>query len=141
MTDCQYPDVKPRTSYAYGCRCPRCRAANADAQSQWRRDNDGWRWLPKPSVPPVAPHRIVTPLPWMAQADCRDWPVDVFFPEPWSGENGRLAKSICAECPVRETCAEHGIANETYGIWGGLSERERRRIRKQRRLATAGEAA
>ncbi len=43
-----------------------------------------------------------------------------------------MAKKICMECPVLDKCAEWGILHEKYGVWGGLSPRDRMAIRKQR---------
>jgi WhiB family redox-sensing transcriptional regulator len=56
----------------------------------------------------------------------------VFFPD--SEELAHEAKSICAECDVRVSCLEHALAvREKDGVWGGATERERRRIIRQRR--------
>lgn len=44
------------------------------------------------------------------------------------------AKKICGTCPHRIECAEWGIANETHGVWGGLTPKERQKIRRQRRI-------
>jgi WhiB family redox-sensing transcriptional regulator len=56
----------------------------------------------------------------------------VFFPD--SEELADEAKSICAECDVRVSCLEHALAvREKDGVWGGATERERRRIIRQRR--------
>ena len=57
---------------------------------------------------------------------------DVYYPV--SEEDAGVAKAICAECPVRETCLEYALANrERDGVWGGATERERRRMIRQRR--------
>ena len=75
---------------------------------------------------------LLTHLSWMDQGACRGYPAEVFFPS--QGEDCRHAKAICKGCPVRIACREYGIANgEAFGVWGGLSERERRRIRVARR--------
>ena len=59
---------------------------------------------------------------------------DLFFPE--RGASTREAKSVCAGCEVKDDCLEYALVNgEKFGIWGGLSERERRRLRRQRALA------
>jgi WhiB family transcriptional regulator, redox-sensing transcriptional regulator len=50
-----------------------------------------------------------------------------------------MAKSICNLCPHRIECAEWGIENEYYGIWGGLTERQRQSIRRQRNISLKGE--
>jgi len=81
--------------------------------------------------------RLVEPTPfWFTFAACRpefaDRPIDQWVDQffPGRGEATRPIKDICAECPAQEACAEHGLA-EKYGIWGGLSERERRRLRRK----------
>ena len=68
---------------------------------------------------------------WMVDARCLDADPEAFFPE--KGGSTREAKRICADCPVTESCLEYALANdERFGIWGGLSERERRRVRRLR---------
>ncbi|MDP9071788.1 MAG: WhiB family transcriptional regulator [Actinomycetota bacterium] len=53
---------------------------------------------------------------------------------PASDEEAEEAKAICATCPVRQACLEHALANrERDGVWGGATERERRRMIRQRR--------
>lgn len=75
---------------------------------------------------------VLTPVDereWMLQAKCLDADPEAFFPE--KGGSTREAKRICAACPVRDDCLDHAIANEErFGIWGGYSERERRRMRR-----------
>jgi WhiB family transcriptional regulator, redox-sensing transcriptional regulator len=71
---------------------------------------------------------------WQTQANCLGVDPDLFFPE--RGASTREAKAVCRGCVVREDCLEYALVNgEKFGIWGGLSERERRRIRRQRALA------
>lgn len=66
---------------------------------------------------------------WMLEAKCLDADPEAFFPE--KGGSTREAKRICAACPVREECLDYALANdERFGIWGGLSERERRRTKR-----------
>lgn len=73
-------------------------------------------------------------LAWQDDANCMGANADLFFPE--RGASTRKAKQICGECEVQVECLEYAIANgEKFGIWGGLSERERRRIRKERSLS------
>ena len=68
---------------------------------------------------------------WTEEANCKGADADVFFPE--RGASTRKAKSICRACTVQDDCLEFAIENsEKFGIWGGLSERERRRIKRQR---------
>ena len=71
---------------------------------------------------------------WQDQANCLGVDPDLFFPE--RGASTREAKEVCRGCVVRLDCLEYALANgEKFGIWGGLSERERRRLRRQRDLA------
>jgi WhiB family redox-sensing transcriptional regulator len=71
---------------------------------------------------------------WQDEANCLGVDPDLFFPE--RGASTREAKEVCRGCVVREDCLEFALANgEKFGIWGGMSERERRRIRRQRALA------
>ncbi len=75
-------------------------------------------------------------LTWQRLANCLGVDPDLFFPE--RGASTREAKEVCRGCVVREECLEYAITNgEKFGIWGGLSERERRRIRRARALALA----
>ena len=71
---------------------------------------------------------------WQRQANCMGVDPDLFFPE--RGASTREAKEVCRGCVVRVECLEYALANsEKFGIWGGLSERERRRIRRARSLS------
>lgn len=73
---------------------------------------------------------------WQLYANCLGVDPDLFFPE--RGASTKEAKAVCKGCVVREDCLEYALANsEKFGIWGGLSERERRRIRRQRALQRA----
>ena len=68
-------------------------------------------------------------LPWASEAKCLQADPDTFFPE--KGGSTREAKRICADCPVRSECLEHALEqDEKFGIWGGLSERERRKLKR-----------
>lgn len=76
------------------------------------------------------------PLDWQNYANCLGADADLFFPE--RGSSTRKAKAICAECEVNFECLEYALQNgERFGIWGGLSERERRRVRHDRARRTA----
>jgi WhiB family transcriptional regulator, redox-sensing transcriptional regulator len=79
---------------------------------------------------------------WMARGNCAHEPPAMFFPS--DGVGVEVARRICATCPVKEPCLEHALLHRIdHGVWGGCSERERRRILKRRRVAslTAGPAA
>jgi WhiB family redox-sensing transcriptional regulator len=68
-------------------------------------------------------------IPWQERARCRDHDPEVFFPE--KGGSSREAKRICSECPVRIECLNYALRrDERYGVWGGMSERERRRLKR-----------
>lgn len=83
--------------------------------------------------------------PWRQLGRCRGVEPDIFYPaaptaDADDAELARVAsaevtaKAICAICPVREACLEHALsAREKHGVWGGLTERERRRILRRRR--------
>jgi WhiB family redox-sensing transcriptional regulator len=69
---------------------------------------------------------------WMAQGNCADQPPTTFFPS--DGVGVEVARRICATCPVKEPCLEYALEQRIdHGVWGGCSERERRRILKRRR--------
>ena len=69
-------------------------------------------------------------LAWQTDALCAQTDPEAFFPE--KGGSTRDAKRICTSCEVRSQCLEYALANdERFGIWGGLSERERRKLRKR----------
>ena len=73
---------------------------------------------------------------WMGAGNCRNHPPATFFPSDGVGVD--RARKICASCPVGELCLEYALENRIeHGVWGGCSERERRRILKRRRLAAA----
>jgi WhiB family transcriptional regulator, redox-sensing transcriptional regulator len=75
---------------------------------------------------------------WVALARCRDLAPEIFFPSDGSGVE--VAKRYCAECLVKEACLEYALANQIHhGVWGGTSERERRRITKGRRDRDIGQ--
>src|SRR6187455_2318195 len=74
---------------------------------------------------------------WQDYANCLGVDPDLFFPE--RGASTREAKEVCRGCVVREDCLEYALDNgEKFGIWGGMSERKRRRLRRQRALARRG---
>ncbi len=69
-------------------------------------------------------------LEWQAKALCSQTDPEAFFPE--KGGSTRDAKKVCTECEVKVECLEYALANqERFGIWGGLSERERRKLHKK----------
>ena len=70
------------------------------------------------------------PLAWQERALCAQTDPEAFFPE--KGGSTREAKRVCASCEVRAECLEYALAHdERFGIWGGLSERERRKLKRR----------
>ncbi len=65
---------------------------------------------------------------WHANAACRGVGTDQFFIE--RGGDSRPAKALCGGCPVRAQCADQGVAGHEKGVWGGMSEKDRRRARR-----------
>ena len=71
---------------------------------------------------------------WQDRSNCLGEDPDLFFPE--DVETKRMAKAICQACEVQVECLDYALAhNEKFGIWGGLTERERRRVSQQRAIA------
>ncbi|CAM3371919.1 WhiB family transcriptional regulator [Nocardioides sp. Bht2] len=67
---------------------------------------------------------------WQERALCAQTDPEAFFPE--KGGSTREAKKVCQTCEVRQDCLEAALMNdERFGIWGGLSERERRKLKKR----------
>ena len=82
------------------------------------------------------PETVTTydPDDWRIDAACRDLDTAIFFPE--TEEAAAAAKAVCASCPVREACLEFAlITRQDDGVWGGLTETERRRLRRRRQEA------
>jgi WhiB family transcriptional regulator, redox-sensing transcriptional regulator len=84
------------------------------------------------------PPRHRTPAPpvvrlwagWRYRAACRGADLDLFF--PGRGESAEPARQICAVCPVRQPCLDYALSRGiVHGIWGGLSERDRRALRSR----------
>jgi WhiB family transcriptional regulator, redox-sensing transcriptional regulator len=72
------------------------------------------------------------PATWMDLAACAQVGGDLWFPE--RGEPAGPAKRVCMTCPVRASCLEYALVHhENHGVWGGLSEHERRDRMRQRR--------
>jgi WhiB family transcriptional regulator, redox-sensing transcriptional regulator len=68
-------------------------------------------------------------LEWQENALCAQTDPEAFFPE--KGGSTREAKRVCMSCEVRVQCLDYALEkDERFGIWGGLSERERRRVKK-----------
>jgi WhiB family redox-sensing transcriptional regulator len=78
----------------------------------------------------VNDHSDDDPPSWQDQALCAQTDPEAFFPE--KGGSTREAKRVCSRCDVRDECLDYALArDERFGIWGGLSERERRRLKRR----------
>jgi len=76
---------------------------------------------------------------WQSDAACRGLGPALFFPELGHDRDvPKMAKAICADCPVRSECLEYGI-HERFGIWGGLAIKERRVVLALRRTSKASQ--
>jgi WhiB family transcriptional regulator, redox-sensing transcriptional regulator len=91
--------------------------------------------VPEATVPfeplvPFEPEPLPAPADeWQDRALCAQTDPEAFFPE--KGGSTREAKKICLGCEVRHECLDYALAHdERFGIWGGLSERERRRLKR-----------
>jgi WhiB family redox-sensing transcriptional regulator len=68
-------------------------------------------------------------LSWQTLARCHEVDPEIFFPE--RGGSCKVDRAICNTCPVRTLCLRYALTNrEQFGIWGGTSERERRKLKK-----------
>lgn len=84
-----------------------------------------------PGLRPADSDLLDNPLAWQSDSLCAQTDPEAFFPE--KGGSTRDAKKICTTCEVKAQCLEYALQNdERFGIWGGLSERERRRLRRSR---------
>jgi WhiB family redox-sensing transcriptional regulator len=108
----------------YGCRCDPCREAQRDYQRGYREDTDLLSRLIAAAPPPVGE--------WAARGACVGLPVDLFHLE--RGGVSPFAKETCAGCPVRDECLDYALTNVIrHGVWGGTSEKERRKLRAARK--------
>jgi len=72
---------------------------------------------------------------WMARGNCRFESPSTFFPS--DGVGVESAKQLCETCAVKEQCLEYALEHRIdHGVWGGTSERQRRRILKKRKIAS-----
>ena len=77
---------------------------------------------------------VMSATTWRKRAACRGLDAEAFYPDSEDDADAAEAKAVCGVCPVRQPCLEHALAHrEREGIWGGTTERERRRIVRQRR--------
>lgn len=103
---------------------------------QLRRVSAVW---PVPYQPLIDPD-AVNELAWQEYALCAETDAEAFFPE--KGGSTREAKKVCRSCEVRAACLEYALEHEErFGIWGGMSERERRKLHKTCGATTLAEAS
>lgn len=86
---------------------------------------------------------------WISESKCRSEDPEIFFASPDTElgvEIVRAAKLVCngsdehPPCPVRDACLEYSLEhNEQFGVWGGLDEKERRRLRRSMRQRARAE--
>ncbi|GAC1375553.1 MAG: WhiB family transcriptional regulator [Acidimicrobiales bacterium] len=77
---------------------------------------------------------------WRQRSACTGLDTEIFFPA--SEAEAGPAKSVCATCPVRDECLEWAIqTRQEDGVWGGLTDTERRRLRRRRRDAARRSSA
>lgn len=113
------------STYNAGCRCDECRAGRHRYHAHRARYGT-----------PPATVRDMWPGEWTAQAACIGVDPDLFFPV--RGGDVSAAKRVCAMCPVAAECLAYAMdTHQCYGVWGGRSERERRRMRRTVRLGVA----
>lgn len=78
----------------------------------------------------VVTESFLTPEPWMRDAACTDVDPDMFFPNRGDHYTAKKAREVCAGCPVAGDCLDYAMRTEQMlGVWGGLTERERRKLR------------
>jgi len=100
------------------------------------RDGQPLDTFPEPEIKPPHPTFAFAAQPWAGQALCAQTDPEVFFPE--KGGSTREAKKVCAQCFVQAECLDWALTtNERFGIWGGLSERERRALTHSDRTMSA----
>lgn len=74
---------------------------------------------------------LIPARPWVEHAACRGTDPELFFPA--QGAPVGAAKDVCGRCPVAEPCLDYALtAGESWGVWGGTTEKERRRLKRQR---------
>jgi WhiB family redox-sensing transcriptional regulator len=118
-------------------RAPPCAGSGAAPPSGWPEASERGvdpalieRFSPQGTLLVMHIDTITAPdLDWQQEALCAQTGADFFFPEP--GSSVREAKRICGMCPIRSVCLEYALDNdERFGVWGGLSEKERLELRR-----------
>ena len=68
---------------------------------------------------------------WQKDGNCKNYPVELFFPPKGTNKIDPKVIELCSKCPVQNQCYEHAVRHELYGIWAGTSEKERKFIRRR----------
>lgn len=93
------------------------------------KQRQGYHWSPGAAGPVIAALAVEASAGWRDFAACAETDPEAFFPE--KGGSTKEAKQVCGQCFVRAECLEYALKRgERFGIWGGLSERERRRLQR-----------
>lgn len=120
------PECGTNSGYTHGCRCVDCKYAHGQANRENRQTTKAAQIRKRVARPVDA---------WLDQGRCRTIPLahrQWFFSED-PGEAAQ-AKEICRTCPVRVQCLEYAIVARERYVWGGESERGRKRIRREREM-------
>lgn len=127
----------------YGCSTSTVLRCLREAGVAIRSRSDYGHLPPKPDAHPQTPAVTFTDMPWYEDARCRTtgdpaW----FYPDGGASHYSRQAKAVCSACPVRTQCLTWALENnERWGVWGGLSERERRQLQRDTKKAQPRRAA
>jgi WhiB family redox-sensing transcriptional regulator len=119
-------DCGTMRGYRTGCRCARCKRANADNVKEYRERQ-------RSALTTVA-HNLLGyregDTSWVSKAACRDKDTSMFFPGRGDSQSMNRARKICAECPVTDDCLAYALrTDQEFGVWGGKSIREREAMR------------
>lgn len=113
------------------CPCQRCADWRAVGDERARREDAQER---AHQVALASEILVGTTEEWRLSAACRDEPLELFFPERGDGARMAAARALCGRCSVRETCLDLAMRTQTggaeVGVFGGLSARERRLLRR-----------
>lgn len=100
-----------------------CRQCSAPDGYTWYAD-DGYELCK------YCGHKRIHENAWFKRAACKGMDPDLFFPERGDLDAVRAAKQVCAGCPVTDECLTYALVTvQRWGIWGGMSEKQRRRVR------------
>lgn len=77
---------------------------------------------------------VLMPPEWTKRALCAEVDPEIFFPQ--AGDKTAYVKKICKACSVRVECLKYSLQNnERFGVWGGLTERDRRKVRPNKKAS------